>query len=406
MRICHVTAYFQGNMGYQENYLPAAQKKLGHEVLLLTSDRLAYHPKYQETMKWSEDARIVGEGRFVEDGFDVVRMRTTWEWGAHWWVYCPDLWKEIEAFAPDVIHLHCINGMLSYQTMWGNLSHKRTLVVDDHNNYFNKVPYTWKKWVFYQALKWCLLPVMIRSVKRVLPMSHEVRDYLRTELGVPRSMTTLNHLGADPEKFRFDAALRTAVRAKLGIGEDRVVIINSGKITEVKDNHVLLDAFAKVVRQDPRAYLIMVGNAPQEYRAELNAIIAREGISGDMVWLDFLPHDELTAHYSAADIGCWPGDWSCTVIEAASCSVALVQPDLLYTKYSSANGNSLNFKRGDAEDLADKLLTLVRDDARREDMRRRSRELIERELNWDALARQTIDIYTRCIESQPFPAED
>jgi len=406
MRICHVTAYFQGNMGYQENYLPAAQKKLGHEVLLLTSDRLAYHPKYQETMKWSENARIVGEGRFVEDGFDIVRLRTTWEWGAHWWVYCPDLWKEIEAFAPDVIHLHCINGMLSYQTMWGNLSRKRTLVVDDHNNYFNKVPYTWKKWVFYQALKWCVLPVMIRSVKRVLPMSHEVRDYLRTELGVPRSMTTLNHLGADPEEFRFDATLRAEVRAKLGIGGDRVVIINSGKITEVKDNHILLEAFAKVVRQDPRAYLIMVGNAPQEYRAQLNAIIEREGIGGNMVWLDFLPHDELTAHYSAADIGCWPGDWSCTVIEAASCSVALVQPDLLYTKYSSANGNSLNFQRGDADDLADKLLTLVRDNARREDMRRRSRELIERELNWDALARQTINIYTRGIEDQPFPAED
>jgi len=406
MRICHVTAYFQGNMGYQENYLPAAQKKLGHEVLLLSSDRLAYHPKYQETMKWSEDARIVGEGRFVEDGFDVVRMRTTWEWGAHWWVYCPDLWREIEAFAPDVIHLHCINGMLSYQTMWGNLSRKRTLVVDDHNNYFNKVPYTWKKWVFYQALKWCVLPVMIRSVKRVLPMSHEVRDYLRTELGVPRSMTTLNHLGADPEEFRFDAALRAAVRAKLGIGEERVVIINSGKITEVKDNHILLEAFAKVVRQEPRAFLIMVGNAPQDYRAQLNAIIEREDIGSNMVWLDFLPHDELTAHYSASDIGCWPGDWSCTVIEAASCSVALVQPDLLYTKYSSANGNSLNFRRGDADDLADKLLTLVRDDARREDMRRRSRELIERELNWDALARQTIDIYTRCIENQPFPAED
>ena len=31
MRICHVTAYFQGNMGYQENYLPAAQKRLGHD---------------------------------------------------------------------------------------------------------------------------------------------------------------------------------------------------------------------------------------------------------------------------------------------------------------------------------------------------------------------------------------
>jgi len=403
MRICHVTAYFQGNMGYQENYLPAAQKRLGHDVLLLTSDRLAYHPKYNETMGWSDDARMVGTGQFVEDGFDVVRMRTTWEWGAHWWVYCPDLWKHIEEFDPDIIHLHCINGMLSYQTMFGNLFRGRTLIVDDHNNYFNKVPYTWKKKVFYTGIKYLALPIMIRGVKRVLPMSHEVREYLVHDLGVPRGLTTLNHLGADPEEFHFDPELRQSVREKLGIGDDRVVIINSGKITEVKDNHILLRAFAQVVRRDPRAYLIMVGNAPSEYRAQLEAIIEEEQIAGDMTWLNFLPHDELTAHYSASDIGCWPGDWSCMVIEAAACNVALVQPDLLYTQYSSANDNSLNFERGNADDLADKLYTVVHDDERREGMRERSRELIERELNWDALARQTIDIYRRALDNQPFP---
>lgn len=405
MKICHVTAYFQGKMGYQENYLPAAQKRLGHEVLLLTSDRLAYHPNFKETMKWSENDRIIGEGRYVEDGFDVVRLKTTWEWGAHWWVYCPELWDEINYFKPDIIHLHCINGMLSYQTMFGNLFRGYTLIVDDHNNFFNKVPYTRKKWAFYQIIKHLALPIMIRGVKRVLPMSHEVREYLHSELGVPREFTTLNHLGADPEYFKRDEALGRAVRERYGIGEDRVVIVNSGKITEVKDNHILLEAFAQVVKRDPRAFLMMIGNAPEPYRSELNAIIQKHGIEKDVKWLEFLPHKELTAHYSASDIGCWPGDWSCTVIEAAACGVALVQPDLLYTKYSSANDNSLNFERFNASDLAEKLTTLVQDDARRIDMQRRSRELIEQELNWDALAKQTIEIYERCRRDEAFPAE-
>ncbi len=405
MKICHVTAYFQGRMGYQENYLPAAQKRLGHEVLLLTSDRLAYHPNFKETMKWSENDRIIGEGHFVEDGFDVIRLRTTWEWGVHWWVYCPELWDEIIRFNPDIIHLHCINGMLSYQTMFGNLFRGYTLIVDDHNNFFNKVPYTKKKWAFYQIIKHLALPIMIRGVSRVLPMSHEVREYLYSELGVPREFTTLNHLGADPDYFMRDETLGREVRARYGIGEERVVIVNSGKITEVKDNDILLEAFAQVVKREPRAFLMMIGNAPEPYKSQLNAIIQKHGIENDVKWLEFLPHRELTAHYSAADIGCWPGDWSCTVIEAASCGVALVQPDLLYTKYSSANGNSLNFERYNANDLADKLFTLVRDDERRKDMQRRSRELIERELNWDALARQTIEIYERCKKGEPFPSE-
>lgn len=405
MRICHVTAYFQGNMGYQENYLPAAQQRLGHEVLLLTSDRLAYHPAYKETMKWTDDKRIVGTGHFVEDGFNVIRMRTTWEWGAHWWVYCPDLWRHINDFKPDIIHLHCINGMLSYQTMFGNLFRNYCLIVDDHNNFFNKVPYTTKKHVFYTAMKYLALPLMLKGVKRVLPMSHEVREYLFSELGVPREMTTLNHLGADPEEFHRDEAAGRAVREKYGIPQDRVVIVNSGKITEVKDNHILLEAFAQVVQRDPRAFLMMIGNAPQPYKSELEAIIAKHDLAPHMKWLEFLPHDQLTAHYSAADIGCWPGDWSCTVIEAAACGVALVQPDLLYTKYSSSNENSLNFERGNAEDLAEKLFALVHNDAMRQVMQQRSRDLIVQELNWDNLAKQTIDIYTRCLKGEAFPPE-
>ena len=405
MRILHIAPYHQPNMGYQENYLPRAQKALGHEVALLASDRYPAHPDYKETMNWDEAARVVGAGEYEEDGITVIRCRARWEWGAHWWVYLPDAWREIERFDPDIIHVHCINGMLSYQVLWGNLLRNRNVIVDDHNNYFNKVPYTWKKWLFYRAQKYFVMPFVLRKVKRVLPMSHEVREYLHHDLGVPRRMMTLNHLGADPEEFKRDEALGREVRARYGIPDDAVVIVNSGKITEVKDNHVLLEAMGRVVKEAPRAFLIMVGNAPKAYRARLEALIEQHQLAGHVKWLDFLPHDELTAHYSAAEIGVWPGDWSCTVIEAAGCGVALVQPDLLYTKYSSANDNSLNFERGNADALAECLITLVNDDARRSEMGRQSRELIERELNWDNLARQTLEIYDKVLRGDPFKSE-
>ncbi len=406
MKIAHVTPYFQPKMGYQENYLPAAQKRLDHEVVLLTSDRYPAHPNYKETMKWSESARIVGEGRYDEDGIDVVRLKTSWEWKPHWWVYLPDIWDEIRTFSPDIIHVHCINGMLSYQILAGNLRRRHNLIVDDHNNYFNKVPYTRKKWFFYRILKYMVLPILLRGVNRVLPMSHEVREYLYTELGVPREFTTLNHLGADPEEFRRDPEKGKAVRERYGIPDDAVVIVNSGKITPVKDNHILLEAIGDVVDRDKRAFLLMIGNAPAAYKGQLEEIVERRGIRDHVKWLNFLPHDELTAHYSAAEIGVWPGDWTCTVLEGASCGLALVQPDLLYTKYSSANDNSLNFERGNVADLADKLSRLVENNELRHSMGQRSRELIEKELNWEALARQTIDIYQNCIDGRGFDADE
>jgi len=39
MKIVHLMSWYMPNMGYQENYLPAEQKKLGHDVEIITSDR-------------------------------------------------------------------------------------------------------------------------------------------------------------------------------------------------------------------------------------------------------------------------------------------------------------------------------------------------------------------------------
>ena len=393
MRILHITPYFQPGMGYQENYLPAAQKQLGHEVMLLTSDRYPPHPDYRETMRWTEAARHVEPGRYFEDGVAVLRLRARSEWRAHWWVYLPELWRAIGDYGPDIIQAHCLNGALTYQVLAGNVRRRLPLVVYDDCNYFNKTPYSWTKRAWYQCLKFGAWPVLLRSVGRVLGMSDETCVYLERDLGVPRRKIVMHPYGADPAAFRRDAAAARDFRRRLRIPEDAVVIVNAGKITPVKDNHVLLRAFARVRRRSRRAYLVMAGNAPRAYRDALEAIIAGSGVAPYVRWIDFLPHAALPACYSLAEIGVWPGDWSCTVLEAAACGVALIQPDRLYTRFSSANDNSLLFERGNAEELARRILALVEDEGLRRAMGRRSRELIQRRLNWEKLARDAVAIY-------------
>ncbi len=46
MRIVHVNQFFIPGLSYQENILPHEQAKLGHEVWILTSDRLPNPNKY------------------------------------------------------------------------------------------------------------------------------------------------------------------------------------------------------------------------------------------------------------------------------------------------------------------------------------------------------------------------
>lgn len=397
-----MTRYFQPGMGYQENGLPAAQMRLGHQVRLITSDRYHPHPDYQETMKISEAQRIVGVSHKEEDGLDVVRLKVIWEWRAHWWVLWRGLWKAVKEFQPDIIHTHCaVIAGSTFQILWGNLFRRYPIVVDDHNNYFNIEPYVPSKKFLYRFLfRRLMRPVLMSTVGRVLGITHEVRDYLHNELGIAPECVTINTLGAKPEVFcrMPDAARR--VRERLGIPEDAVVLVNAGKMTRTKDNHVLLEAMGRLVKRTKRACLIMIGNAPKDYRAELEDIIKRHGLDPWIRWLDFMPNEDLPAAYSAADIGVWPGDASITYLECASCSVPLVLPDREYSRYALTNENGLTFERGNPDALADALYALVSDDERRQCMGRNARELIERELNWDALARQTIEVYQQVIDAR------
>jgi glycosyltransferase involved in cell wall biosynthesis len=391
MRIVHVTSFFQPGMGYQENCLAPAQARLGHEVSIITSDRM---PSEAALMG---DPRTTGRAREEVDGVTVIRLRSLWQWHAHNWVYLKGLWAEIKALDPDIIHAHNIVTIPTWQVLSGNRQRRYPLVLDDHNNYFNIQPYTFQKKVFYGMFRRLLRPLWIGSVGRVMPMSHEVQRLVRTEFGIDDRLITLVHLGADPERFKRNVERGAAVRARLGISPSAVVIVNAGKITRHKDNHVLLEAMSEVVKRDPRAHLLMIGDAPPEYRAELEGVIARCGIAAKVAWIAFAENAELSSFYSAAGIGVWPGDWSITVLEAASCELPLVLPDREYALYSVGNENGILFERGSAHALAEALTALVSDDVRRGAMGRRSRELIEKKLNWDAIARETINVYQEVI---------
>jgi len=334
------------------------------------------------------------------DGVEVVRLPSPGQWRAHNWVYLKGLWREIQARAPDIIHAHNIVTIPTWQVLAGNRRRRYPLVLDDHNNYFNIQPYTFQKKVFYGMFRRVLRPLWIGSVGRVMPMSHEVRRLVREEFGIEERLTTLVHLGADPKRFKRDVERGAAVRARLGIPPEAVVIVNAGKITRNKDNHVLIEAMPEVVRGDPRAHLLMIGNAPPEYRAELEGLIGRCGIAEHVTWIPFAENAELSSFYSAADIGVWPGDWSITVLEAASCGLPLVLPDREYALYSVENENGILFERGNAPALAEAVMALVSNDDLRGAKGRRSRELIEKKLNWNEIAIETINIYQEVIASR------
>ena len=75
-------------------------------------------------------------------------------------------------------------------------------------------------------------------------------DYAQKRLGVPVELSPFISFGSDLTKFHPDAGIRREMREKLSIGNDRFVVIVTGKLNEGKGGMLLANAFKKAFDTD------------------------------------------------------------------------------------------------------------------------------------------------------------
>jgi glycosyltransferase involved in cell wall biosynthesis len=116
-----------------------------------------------------------------------------------------------------------------------------------------------------------------RLVDRIICVSGGVRD-------------TYTEVGVDPQKLRVvrngirpvsAARARGEVRERLGLPDDRPVVLSVGRMIDVKGHLFLLGAVAEVARRRPDILFVWVGGGPLE--DELRRRVSDLGLQGS-VW--------------------------------------------------------------------------------------------------------------------------
>ena len=106
------------------------------------------------------------------------------------------------------------------------------------------------------------------------------------------------HNGINLQQFRYNSNTRKMMRAKLGIDDSAVVLLNVGRFEEQKNQEHLIDIFADYARKNKTAKLVIIGEG--SLRQNLEDKIASERL-GDSVYL--LPaQDSIERFYSMSDI--------------------------------------------------------------------------------------------------------
>jgi phosphatidylinositol alpha 1,6-mannosyltransferase len=193
------------------------------------------------------------------------------------------------------------------------------------------------------------------------------------------------------------------LRQHFKLPQDRPLILSVNRLSQEKRIDVLIDAAAKMT-QDAHIAIASTGPAEADLRAKVEELNLKDKVS----FLGFIHDTNLAPLYRLADVFAIPSEaelQSLATMEAMACGLSVVAadayalPELVHHEI-----NGFLFQRGNSDEMAQYLDTLVRDPALRKQMGAKSLEIIARHDRtmvldqWEALYRRLSNEFVEAKE--------
>ena len=246
------------------------------------------------------------EGGRKTPGLDVMPNVQRWNWGS-WRI----LLDRIHDSQPDVVHIqyqaaaYAMHPAINFFPRWLRSTEGQRLrsVVTFHDL---KVPYLFPK---AGPLRRWVVNELARSSHAAITTNREDFEYLRTVLGEP---PTLIPIGSNIQPQLPPDFDRDVWRARWGIGPDDLLLCFFGFINDRKGVDTLLDALNLLTAEangGASPHLLFIGGQTGAsdptnvaYLAQIQAQINRLGLEQRVHWTGYVPDNEVSASFNAADL--------------------------------------------------------------------------------------------------------
>ena len=241
-----------------------------------------------------------------------------------------------------------------------------------------------------------LVPAAARRSRRVIAISASTRDDLVEHLRLDT-----RRIDVVPQGVAAPAGTPTpeaALRARLGLGERRVLLSASAKRPH-KNVARLLDALAGIPAE--RRPVLVVPGYPTPYEAQLRAHAEAAGVAADVVWPAWLPAADLDGLYAIAACAVFPSlyeGFGLPVLEAMARGVPVACSDRSSLP-EVAGDAALLFDPEDVAAIRAAVERLLGDAELRAGLMARGRAQATR-FSWERTAELTVASYRRAL-SEP-----
>lgn len=254
---------------------------------------------------------------------------------------------------------------------------------------FLRFPELFKASDLYQLKSWTAYSV--RNAKRILTISSSSKSDIIKTYGISEDHVVITYPGLKTMQ-PLSPQINTMTRLQSHYGIKNNYILFVGTLQPRKNIARLIEAFAKIRSDIPDVQLVVVGKKGWLYE-EILAAPKKFGVQDSVVFLDFVPDQDLPALYSHARFFILPSlyeGFGLPVLEAMQQGCPVITSNI--SSLPEAGGEAaLYIDPESVDDMADKMKKLLRNDSLRKELIEKGKKQVAR-FSWEKTARETLAV--------------
>ena len=303
--------------------------------------------------------------------------------------------NELKEWRPDVVHIHTEGpaGKLAKKIA---KSVSAPIVMTWHTDY---AKFAFHKHSSNRIVEWSarrLMAASYRGTNIITVPSYKAKAILDSYRLKHPNMVIPNGIILSKFTKEVTAEERKLLLSQLGISEKAKILVIVSRLSPEKDIGEIISFFPELLKKEPELHLLIVGTGPD--KKHLEQMSSKLGISDSVTFSGFVPHD-LTYKYYKLGIAFMSASTfemhSLTYLEAMASGLPLIcrnDPCLQGVLTDGVNG----FIYNDREEFLSKALSLIEDDALREEMSENSIR-ISKNFSEQAFSERMLDLYKHLI---------
>lgn len=256
----------------------------------------------------------------------------------------------------------------------------------------------------------------LRQADKILTVSKFIiRDTITScKVSSLKKKFKVMYTGADQTEYapvwtKLGKQWRSEIRKKHGIGEQDAVVLFVGRLVSYKGCHILLEALKKKLNVGKKVTLLVVGskwyadNEKDEYIMNLE-LMAKQS-RNKVIFTSYIPVEEIPKYFVAADLFVNASQWKEPLArvhyEAMAAGLPIITTDRGGNREVIRPGKTgiiiKEEERKNHKQFRKAIKSILANPDKAKKMGKKGRKLVERIYNFERVAKDLIDLYTKLI---------